>query len=101
MSKISEYIFGLYHQLVGDEIQPIDENVVDEAMGVINKINVTDANSLFYFLSAINLLNAAIKTEKYKSRLFYEFIKTRVSAVADCVLKNATSFYDLNSATLL
>ena len=94
MSKISEHIFRLYSQLVGDEIQPIDENVVDEAMDVINKINVTDANSLFYFLSAINLLNAAIKTEKYKSRLFYEFIKTRVSAVADCVLKNATSFYD-------
>lgn len=70
MSKISEHIFGLYSQLVGDEIQPIDENVVDEAMGVINKINVTDDNSLFYFLSAINLLNAAIKTEKYKSRLF-------------------------------
>ena len=66
MSKISEHIFGLYSQLVGDEIQPIDENVVDEAMGVINKINVTDDNSLFYFLSAINLLNAAIKTEKYK-----------------------------------
>ena len=61
MSKISEHIFGLYSQLVGDEIQPIDENVVDEAMGVINKINVTDDNSLFYFLSAINLLNAAIK----------------------------------------
>lgn len=38
MSKISEHIFGLYSQLVGDEIQPIDENVVDEAMGVINKI---------------------------------------------------------------
>lgn len=75
MSKISEHIFGLYSQLVGDEIQPIDENVVDEAMGVINKINVTDDNSLFYFLSAINLLNAAIKTEKYKFRLFYEFIK--------------------------
>lgn len=55
MSKISEHIFGLYSQLVGDEIQPIDENVVDEAMGVINKINVTDDNSLFYFLSAINL----------------------------------------------
>ena len=55
MSKISEHIFRLYSQLVGDEIQPIDENVVDEAMDVINKINVTDANSLFYFLSAINL----------------------------------------------
>lgn len=62
MSKISEHIFGLYSQLVGDEIQPIDENVVDEAMGVINKINVTDDNSLFYFLSAINLLNAALHT---------------------------------------
>ena len=63
MSKISEHIFGLYSQLIGDEIQPIDENVVDEAMDVINKINVTDANSLFYFLSAINLLNAAIRTD--------------------------------------
>ena len=81
MSKISEHIFRLYSQLVGDEIQPIDENVVDEAMDVINKINVTDANSLFYFLSAINLLNAAIKTEKYKSRfeMSYElFVRFRI-----------------------
>lgn len=70
MSKISEHIFGLYSQLVGDEIQPIDENVVDEAMGVINKINVTDDNSLFYFLSAINLLNAAIKTENINPDCF-------------------------------
>lgn len=70
MSKISEHIFGLYSQLVGDEIQPIDENVVDEAMGVINKINVTDDNSLFYFLSAINLLNAAIKTKNINPDCF-------------------------------
>ena len=75
MSKISEHIFGLYSQLVGDEIQPIDENVVDEAMGVINKINVTDDNSLFYFLSAINLLNAAIKTEVFTTDYYSIFYR--------------------------
>ena len=62
MSTISEHIFGLYNQLVDDEIQPIDETVVDDAIGVINKISVSDADSLFYFLAAMNLLNAAIKT---------------------------------------
>ena len=47
MSTISEHIFGLYNQLVDDEIQPIDETVVDDAIGVINKISVSDADSLF------------------------------------------------------
>ena len=77
MSTISEHIFGLYNQLVDDEIQPIDETVVDDAIGVINKISVSDADSLFYFLAAMNLLNAAIKTAKHKSQLFYGFIKAR------------------------
>lgn len=94
MSTISEYIFFLYNQLVGDEIQPIEDNIVDDAIDVINKLNVKDTNSLFHFLSAINLLNAAIKTAKHKSQLFYGFIKTKVSTVADSVLINTSSFPD-------
>lgn len=92
MSTISEHILGLYNQLVDDEIQPIDETVVDDAIGVINKISVSDADSLFYFLAAMNLLNAAIKTAKHKSQLFYGFIKTRVSKITDLILQNP-SFY--------
>lgn len=78
--------------MVDDEIQPIDETVVDDAIGVINKISVSDADSLFYFLAAMNLLNAAIKTAKHKSQLFYGFIKTRVSKITDLILQNP-SFY--------
>ena len=94
MSKISEHIFGLYNQLIDDEVQPIDESVVDDAIGVINTINVTNADSLFYFLAAMNLLNAAIKTAKHKSQLFYGFIKTRVSKIADSILQNPSSYKD-------
>lgn len=94
MSTISEHIFGLYNQLVDDEIQPIDETVVDDAIGVINKISVSDADSLFYFLAAMNLLNAAIKTAKHKSQLFYGFIKTRVSKITDLILQNPSFYTD-------
>ena len=94
MSTISEHIFGLYNQLVDDEIQPIDGTVVDDAIGVINKISVSDADSLFYFLAAMNLLNAAIKTAKHKSQLFYGFIKTRVSKITDLILQNPSFYTD-------
>lgn len=94
MSTISEHIFGLYNQLVDDEIQPIDETVVDDAIGVINKISVSNADSLFYFLAAMNLLNAAIKTAKHKSQLFYDFIKTRVSKITDLILQNPSFYTD-------
>ena len=94
MSTISEHIFGLYNQLDDDEIQPIDETVVDDAIGVINKISVSDADSLFYFLAAMNLLNAAIKTAKHKSQLFYGFIKTRVSKITDLILQNPSFYTD-------
>ena len=86
MNQISEDIFKLYNQLEGDECQPIDSNVVDEAVAIINSSNAEDSKVLFLLLSAINLLNAAIKTEKHKSQLFYGFIKTKVSKIADAII---------------
>ncbi len=79
MNQISEDINKLYNQLEGDESQPIDVSVVDEAISVINSHSAIDSNSLFLLLSAINLLNAAAKTDKHKSQLYYGFIKTIVS----------------------
>ena len=64
MNQISEDIIKLYDQLEGDESQPIDGSIVDEAISVINNRSAIDSNSLFLLLSALNLLNAAVKTEK-------------------------------------
>lgn len=94
MSLISENIFKLYNQLEGDECQPIDDSVVDEAVSIINNSNIEDSKVLFLMLSAINLLNAAIKTEKHKSQLFYGFIKTKVSKIADTIILNPSSYDD-------
>lgn len=63
MNQISEDIIKLYDQLEGNESQPIDGSIVDEAISVINNRSAIDSNSLFLLLSALNLLNAAVKTE--------------------------------------
>lgn len=94
MNQISEDIFKLYNQLEADECQPIDSIVVDEAISIINNSNAEDSKILFLLLSAINLLNAAIKTEKQKSQLFYGFIKTKVSKIADAIIMNPSSYDD-------
>ena len=96
MSTISDHIFSLYNQLKENEIQHIDDYVVDEAVSVINNTKPTDTNSLFYILTAINLLNAAIKLERHKSQLFYGFIKSKVSKLADAYLNNAEMFEDVS-----
>lgn len=94
MNVISEDIFKLYNQLEGDECQPIDSGVVDDAVSIINNSNVEDSKVLFLLLSAINLLNAAIKTEKHKSQLFYGFIKTKVSKIADTIILSPSLYND-------
>lgn len=92
MNQISEDIIKLYDQLEGDESQPIDGSIVDEAISVINNRSAIDSNSLFLLLSALNLLNAAVKTEKHKSQLYYGFIKSKVSKIADVIIQAPTSF---------
>ena len=92
MNQISEDIIKLYDQLEGDESQPIDGSVVDEAISIINNRSAIDSKSLFLLLSALNLLNAAIKIEKHKSQLYYGFIKSKVSKIADVIIQDPTSF---------
>ena len=92
MNQISEDIIKLYDQLEGDESQPIDGSIVDEAISVINNRSAIDSNSLFLLLSALNLLNAAVKTEKHKSQLYYGFIKSKVSKIADVIIQDPASF---------
>ena len=92
MNQSSEDIIKLYDQLEGNESQPIDGSIVDEAISVINNRSAIDSNSLFLLLSALNLLNAAVKTEKHKSQLYYGFIKSKVSKIADVIIQDPASF---------
>ena len=94
MSKISEQILQAYKQLKINEQQPIGEDLVKKATSIINMITPVDSNSLFYVLSAINLLNAAIKTNQYKSQLFYGFFKSKASEIAEIYLRNTATFVD-------
>ena len=92
MSTISEHIFSLYNQLKDNESQHIDDYVIDEAVSVVKNTELTDSYSLFYILAAVNLLNTAIKVERYKSQLFYGFIKSKISKLADISLVNPEKF---------
>ena len=94
MNKVNEYILDLYNQLSENESLPIDDLVVDEAISVINNLTETDSKSLFYLLSAVNLLNAAIKVKKNNSQIYYGLIKSKVSKIADNVLKTPNAFYE-------
>lgn len=102
MNEVNKYILSLYSQLSENESLPIDDLVVDDAISVINNLTETDSKSLFYLLSAVNLLNAVIKVKKNDSQIYYGLIKSKVSKIADNVLKtpnafNGTSiFYDTN-----
>lgn len=92
MSKISDQILQTYKELEGNAHQAISDDLINNATSVINSIKPTDSNSLFYVLAAINLLNAAIKTNQPKAQLFYGFFKSKASIVADIYLKNITAF---------
>lgn len=94
MSDIFKHIKSLYEQLKVNESQHIDKHVVEEAMSVIRSIAITDNNSLFYVLAAVNLLNAAIKTEEYAPQISYDTIKITVSKIAELCLKDSSSFVD-------
>lgn len=48
---------------------------VEEAINVLRTIPLRKTRDVFYYLSSINLLNAAIKQTEYKKELGYGFIK--------------------------
>lgn len=96
MSKISEHILEIYNQAAENEKQPIDDVVVDDAITIINEMNMTNVDSLFVALAALNLLKAAIKNEEYKSELSYGFINAKLSSLADIVLGNRDRYSETN-----
>lgn len=92
MTEISKYVEELYNKLIGEESLPISEDSVKDAIRYIEDFDLKDSKSLFTIVAALNLLNAAVKKDNLKSSLYYAYIKTNVSKVADCYLSNKSRF---------
>ncbi len=86
MSKISEILEKLYKCIgAGEPRRPIAPQYVNEAVDVLQSFKVNDAKGLFYYMSAINLLNAAIKMKEYKKKLSYGFIKGKAVDIMEFI----------------
>lgn len=92
MSEICNYVTEQYNRLVGEESLPISEDSVKDAIRYIDDFDLKDSKSLFIIVAALNLLNAAVKKDDLKSSLYYAYIKTNVSKVADYYLSNQDKF---------
>lgn len=91
MTEISKYVEEQYNK-VGEESSPISEDSVKDAIRYIDDFDLKDSKSLFTIVAALNLLNAAVKKDDLKSSLYYAYIKTNVSKVADYYLSNQDQF---------
>lgn len=92
MSELKEYISLIYTSLLNNEIQPISEESVKKAIRYIDDFRLSDSGSLFIIVSALNLLNAAVKKDNFKSALYYSYIKSNVNKVAEFYLSNQIKF---------
>lgn len=77
----------LYKANVNRADKGIDVMIISEALGVATEECVTK-DDFFRVLSALNLLNAAIKDKRWKRQLSYGFIKGRASMLFDQWIAN-------------
>lgn len=86
MSKISETLEKSHKSIKeGEPRRPIAPEYVDKAVAVLRTYKVEDAEGLFYYMSANNLLNAAIKMKEYKKKLSYGFIKGKAVDIMEFI----------------
>ena len=96
MNEISNNVIELYNQLGQGESMSINEEMVKKAINVVLYLHPKNEDEVFLMLCALNLLNAAIKTELFKDNLSYDLIKTNAAklvAVIDALKNNDVSYY--------
>ena len=94
MSDIKNHVIELYNTSGGKTL-PITEESVNDAISYLDYSDISNSESLFVLLASLNLLNAAVKKDSLKSTLYYNYIKSNVSKVADVVLTNIDKFEDV------
>ena len=95
-NNISTLISNWFLEISDEHIQVIDEKLVKKAINIVIYLHPKNENEVFLLLCALNLLNAAIKTETYKDYLSYDLIKTNAAklvTVIDNLKKDSISYY--------
>lgn len=92
MGRISKKVQLMYSELLEDSVLEITENNVSSAIGVLRTYRIHNTKGLFFYLSAVNLLNAAIKRKEYKKKLSYSFIKGKVAVIVEHVIRKYTLY---------
>lgn len=86
---------GFVSDKVSDEYKKVDLEApavliniesVEEAIAILRKLKIYRTRDVFLYLSAINLLNAAIKQAEYKKELKYGFIKGKALIAAKIII---------------
>ena len=87
MGYISDRVIEEYHKIDPDApAAPIDRDDVFQAIQILRTLRIYRTREVFLYLSAINLLNAAIKQAEYKKELGYGFIKGTALLAAKIII---------------
>ncbi len=95
-NDISKLISNWLQEISEEQIQSIDEKLVKKSINIVIYLHPKNTDEVFLQLCALNLLNAAIKTEMYKNHLSYDLIKSNAAklvAVVDSLKKDDISYY--------
>lgn len=95
-NEISALISTWLQNVSDGQSQSIDEELVRKAINIVIYLHPKNTDEVFLQLCALNLLNAAIKTETYKDHLSYDLIKSnaaRLVTVIDNLKKDSISYY--------
>ena len=93
MNNIKDYILNIYNGLQENEVLPISNDSIKDAIRHIEVFSLKDSKNLFVIVAALNLLSADAK-KNVKTNLYYSYIKSNVSKVADYVISNKNIFPD-------
>ena len=87
MGYVLNHVVAEYNRIDLDAPSaPIGREIVNEAIEILRTLRVYRTREVFLYLSAINLLNAAIKQNEYKKELGYGFIKGKALLAARIII---------------
>jgi cold shock CspA family protein len=95
-SDISSLFSNWLQEISEEQIQGVKEELVKKAINIVIYLHPKNTDEVFLQLCALNLLNAAIKTETYKDHLSYDLIKTNAAklvTIVDNLKKEDISYY--------
>lgn len=86
MNFISEYILKIYNKQKTELPSIIDINTILDAKKVLDTMQIHNTYSIFYYLSAVNLLNTAIKISTNRNILNYSYVKGKAKAIVEYLI---------------